>query len=92
MVFQLIYIFYVAVFFYLAYSDYKTRRIPNRIIFPAMVIVTLLNCFLMPIGWMNTLIGGGIGLGAAIIFFICLLPHALTVYIYICLRIKADRA
>ena len=67
---QIIYILYAAVFFYLAYCDYKTQRIPNRIILPAMVIVTLLNCFLMPIGWQNTLIGGGIGLGAAIMFYV----------------------
>lgn len=67
---QLISIAYAAVFLYLAYCDYKTNHIPNRVILPAMVIVTLLNCFLMPVGWQNTLIGGGIGLGTAIIFYL----------------------
>lgn len=60
---------YVIVFLYLAYTDYKTQRIPNKVILPAIGIVTLLNCLVMPIGWQNTLIGGGIGLIAAIIFY-----------------------
>ena len=61
-------ILYIVAFLYLGYSDYKYHTIPNRVLLPSMTIIAILNCFLMPVGWINTLIGGGIALGLSLPF------------------------
>lgn len=59
---------YIFIFGYLAYSDFKYNRIPNNIVIPAILFTAIINSFLMPVGWLHTLIGGGIGLGIALLF------------------------
>jgi prepilin signal peptidase PulO-like enzyme (type II secretory pathway) len=62
------YVFYVAYIFVLiavAYSDFRERRIPNRIIYPA-ILVALGAMFHLP-GWGSALLGGAV---AALVFIV----------------------
>lgn len=57
------YLAYLAVLIAVAYSDFRERRIPNRIIYPA-ILVALGAMFRFP-GWGTALLGGAI---AALVF------------------------
>lgn len=59
------YLAYIVVFSAVAYSDFRERRIPNRIIYPA-ILVALGAGFRFP-GWGSALLGGAV---AALIFII----------------------
>ena len=59
------YLAYLAALMAVAYSDFRERRIPNRIIYPA-ILVALGAMFRFP-GWGTALLGGAI---AALIFIV----------------------
>lgn len=59
------YLVYIAVLAAVAYSDLRQRRIPNRIIYPA-ILVALGAMFRFP-GWGSALLGGAV---AALVFIV----------------------
>ena len=52
-------IFSISVLLALGYIDFKRRIIPNKIVYPAVLITILLNIFSADITLVNSLIGGG---------------------------------
>ena len=61
----LFYIIYIVLLVGVAYSDFRERRIPNRIIYPA-ILVALGAMFRFP-GWGSALLGGAV---AALVFIV----------------------
>jgi prepilin signal peptidase PulO-like enzyme (type II secretory pathway) len=61
----LFYVTYIVVLTAVAYSDFRERRIPNRIIYPA-ILVALGAMFRFP-GWGSALLGG---VAAALVFIV----------------------
>jgi leader peptidase (prepilin peptidase)/N-methyltransferase len=59
------YVAYIVVLIAVAYSDFRERRIPNRIIYPA-ILVALGAMFRFP-GWGSALLGGAV---AALVFIV----------------------
>jgi prepilin signal peptidase PulO-like enzyme (type II secretory pathway) len=59
------YLAYLAALIAVAYSDFRERRIPNRIIYPA-ILVALGAMFRFP-GWGTALLGGAV---AALVFIV----------------------
>jgi len=59
------YLAYIVVLTAVAYSDFRERRIPNRIIYPA-ILVALGAMFHLP-GWGSALLGG---VAAALVFIV----------------------
>ena len=59
------YLAYLVVLIAVAYSDFRERRIPNRIIYPA-ILVALGAMFRFP-GWSSALLGGAV---AALVFIV----------------------
>jgi len=70
---QVIDIIYVAVFsiamITIGYIDYKKNIIPNVIVFPAMAVAIIFS-FYTSVTWQNCLLGGAIGLGYGVIFWL----------------------
>jgi len=64
------YLAYMIVFAAVAYSDFRERRIPNRIIYPA-ILVALGAMFRFP-GWGSALLGGAV---AALVFIVPVLIY-----------------
>lgn len=64
------YLAYIVVFIAVAYSDFRERRIPNRIIYPA-ILVALGAMFRFP-GWGSALLGGAV---AALVFIVPVLIY-----------------
>lgn len=64
------YLAYMVVFAAVAYSDFRERRIPNRIIYPA-ILVALGAMFRFP-GWVSALLGGTV---AALVFIVPVLIY-----------------
>ena len=52
----------------IGYVDYKKNIIPNVIVFPAMVAVIIFS-FFTSIGWQSCLLGGAVGIGYGLIFW-----------------------
>lgn len=59
------YVAYIVVLIAVAYSDFRERRIPNRIIYPA-ILAALGAMFRFP-GWGSALLGGAV---AALVFIV----------------------
>ena len=62
---RVFYVAYIVVLVAIAYSDFRERRIPNRIIYPA-ILVALGAMFHFP-GWGRALLGG---VAAALVFIV----------------------
>jgi prepilin signal peptidase PulO-like enzyme (type II secretory pathway) len=62
---NVLYLAYIVVLIAVAYSDFRERRIPNRIIYPA-ILVALGAMFHFP-GWGSALLGGAV---AALVFIV----------------------
>lgn len=52
----------------IGYIDYKKNIIPNIIVFPAIVAAVIFS-FLNSLGWQNCLLGGAIGIGYCVLFW-----------------------